>query len=72
MRGILASAVRLWRGPQVLAPDIQREVLRSLWPGARRVSLLSATIGITLLWGVFWLFRHDIGAVLEPFIAPAH
>ncbi len=64
MRGILASVVRLWRGPQVLAPDIQREVLRSLWPGARRVSLLSATIGITLLWGVFWLFRHDIGAVL--------
>ncbi len=61
---MLGSLVRLWRGPQHLVPDIQREVLRSLWPGTRRVSLLSATVGITLLWGIFWIFRHDTGAVV--------
>ena len=61
---MVRPVARLWRGPQQLAPDIQREVLRSLWPGTRRVSLLSATVGITLLWGIFWIFRHDPDAVV--------
>jgi len=61
---MFSPIIRLWHGPQRLAPDIQREVLRSLWPGARRISLLSATVGITLLWGIFWIFRGDMGAVV--------
>jgi len=61
---ILGPVARLWHGPQHLAPNIQREVLRSLWPGTRRVSLLSATVGITLLWGIFWIFRRDTDAVV--------
>lgn len=61
---ILGPVARLWRGPQHLASNIQREVRRSLWPGTRRVSLLSATVGVTLLWGIFWIFRRDTDAVV--------
>ncbi|WP_178130259.1 hybrid sensor histidine kinase/response regulator [Reyranella sp. CPCC 100927] len=64
MSTLPAVFIRLWNGPQVLAPDIQREVLRSLWPGKRHTSLLAATIAITLLAGSMWILNGDSGAVI--------
>ncbi|TWT13724.1 hybrid sensor histidine kinase/response regulator [Reyranella sp. CPCC 100927] len=64
MNGFTASLVRLWQGPQPVAPDIAREVLRSLWPATRRESLVSGTFGITVLWVIFWVFRSDVGALV--------